>query len=132
MMMSVHVGLMRNQTEALSARALTKTEICLGPRGIKRIAGLQELEDLSLVTRYLGPVTQDIIKWLEHEQELQEDAYWPRLETVRITTMEAYKGKAHTDALRHISKMSLRFKVNIETDTSGHFGAEPRHREDEL
>ncbi|KAF9350666.1 hypothetical protein BGX26_011203 [Mortierella sp. AD094] len=105
-------------------RSLIEPQICLGPRGLKQLAGLQQLEELDLFVNYLDAIQENDILWLQHESvhaieerygNTDDGYYWPRLETIRITTKNLDTPVRWT---QWIDSLSLRFAFKIESDES--------------
>lgn len=110
--------LSRNCPRLMQLHAFVTPTICLGFEGLGNLAGLRELWDLDLLVEHLDHVDQRDVQWLKHENECEEDLYWPRLESMKIRSTAAYR-EVITDTLRHVENMELRFKFSMEVDPAG-------------
>ncbi|KAF9171869.1 hypothetical protein BGX21_006759 [Mortierella sp. AD011] len=103
-------------------RSFIQPQICLGQKGLKQLAGLQQLGELDLFVNRLDAIQENDILWLQHESvhaiderygNTDDGYYWPRLETIRITVKDLDTSMKLT---QWIDSLSLRFTFKIESD----------------
>ncbi|KAF9209369.1 hypothetical protein BGZ49_004864 [Haplosporangium sp. Z 27] len=103
--------------------AFIEPQVCLGQKGLRQLAGLQELGGLEIFVNSLDPMMECDIQWLQHESvhalderydSASDGYYWPSLETIKVKAGHPTTSLEYDQWNQWVNNLSLRFAFTIE------------------